>query len=71
MEKNFPEDVRSKKEIEFLELKQGNSMVVEYIAKFEELVKFCPHHNNVVVEGSKCIMFVSDMRPEIKQVVGY
>ena len=29
----FPEDVRGKKEIEFLELKQGNMSVTEYAAK--------------------------------------
>lgn len=43
----------SKKEIEFLELKQGNMTVVEYAVKFEELVKFCPHYNGRDVEGSK------------------
>jgi len=30
----FPEDVRGKKEIEFLELKQGDISVTEYAAKF-------------------------------------
>lgn len=34
LEKYFPEDVRGKKEIEFLELKQGNMNVVEYVTKF-------------------------------------
>lgn len=43
--------MRSKKEIEFLELKQGNLTVVEYAAKFEELVKFCSHYNSVIMEG--------------------
>ena len=37
LEKYFPEDVRNKKEMEFLELKQGNMTVVEYAAKFEVL----------------------------------
>lgn len=35
VEKYFPEDVRSKKEIEFLELKQGNLTIAEYAAKSE------------------------------------
>lgn len=35
----FSKDVCSKKEIEFLELKQGNMTVVEYSTKIEELVK--------------------------------
>lgn len=34
LRKCFPEDVRAKKEIEFLELKQGNLSVIEYAAKF-------------------------------------
>ncbi|XP_050920412.1 uncharacterized protein LOC127138049 [Lathyrus oleraceus] len=71
LEKYFPEYIHSKKEIEFLELKQGNSTVVEYAAKFEELVKFCPHYNNVDVEGLKCIKLESRLHPEIKQGIGY
>lgn len=55
LEKYFPEDVCSKNEIEFLELKQGNMTVVEYATKFKELVKLCPYYNGATVEGSKCI----------------
>jgi len=40
----FPKDVRGKKEIEFLELKQGDMSVTEYAAKFVELAKFYPHY---------------------------
>ncbi|XP_050908031.1 uncharacterized protein LOC127121615 [Lathyrus oleraceus] len=40
LEKYFSEDVRSKKEIEFLEMKKGNSIVAEYAMKFEELWSF-------------------------------
>ncbi|XP_050896384.1 uncharacterized protein LOC127103147 [Lathyrus oleraceus] len=71
LEKYFSKDERIKKEIEFLELKQGNSTVVEYAAKFEELVKYFPHYNKVVAKGSMCINFESGIRPKIKQVVGY
>lgn len=49
LEKYFPEDVHSKKKIEFLELKKGDMTVVEYAAKFEDLVKFFPHYNGEVV----------------------
>lgn len=63
--------MRSKKDIEFLELKQENATIAEYPAKFEELVKFCLHYNSIAIEGSKCIKFDSGLRPEIKQVVGY
>jgi len=41
--KYFPAYVRSKKEIEFLDLKRGNKYVVEYAAKFEELSHFCSY----------------------------
>ncbi|MDV3201234.1 MAG: hypothetical protein Q8877_03555 [Sweet potato little leaf phytoplasma] len=43
-EKYFPEDVRNRKEIEFLELKQGSMSVGEYAAKFEELMKYSPYY---------------------------
>lgn len=47
LEKYFLEDMCGKKEIEFLELKQGNSLVMEYAAKFQELVKFCPYYDSM------------------------
>lgn len=56
--------MRSKKEIEFLEFKLGDLIIVEYAAKFEELMKFCLHYNNIVAEGSKCIKFESMLRRE-------
>ncbi|XP_050885288.1 uncharacterized protein LOC127088774 [Lathyrus oleraceus] len=71
LEKYFPEDVRGMKEIEFLELKQGNGIVVEYAAKFEELIKFCPHYNTANAERSKCLKFVNGLRPDIKKAMGY
>lgn len=71
LEKHFPVGLRNKKEIEFLELKQGNMTVFEYVAMFEELVKFCPHYNGATAEGSKCIKFESRLRLEIKQGIWY
>jgi len=35
LRKYFPEDLRTRKEVEFLNLKQDNASVVEYAAKFE------------------------------------
>ena len=67
----FPEDVRGKKEIEFLELKQGDMSVTEYATKFVELVKFYPHYNVNTVEFSKCIKFENGLRAEIKRAIGY
>ena len=46
----FPEDVRGEKEIEFLELKQGNMSVTEYAAKFVELAQFYPHYTPETAE---------------------
>ena len=71
LRKYFPEDVRGKKEIEFLELKQGNMSVVEYAAKFTELAKFYPHYAEENAEFSKCIKFENGLRPKIKKAVGY
>jgi len=67
----FPEDVRGKKEIEFLELKQGDMSVTEYAAKFLELAKFYPHYTPETAEFSKCIKFENGLRAEIKRAIGY
>lgn len=69
MRKYYPEDVRGKKEVEFLELKQGNLSVTEYAAKFTELEKFYPHYDGEGAEFLKCIKFVSGLRYEIKKAV--
>lgn len=71
LEKYFPEDVNSKKEMEFLELKLGNMTFSKYATKFEELVKFCSHYNGVVAEGPKCIKFKSGLHSKTKQGIGY
>src|SRR4030067_482198 len=67
----FPEDVCGKKEIEFLELKQGDMSVTEYAVKFVELAKFYPHYTPKTGEFSKCIKFENGLRAEIKRAIGY
>ncbi|XP_058768789.1 uncharacterized protein LOC131642570 [Vicia villosa] len=68
----FPEDVRGRKEIEFLELKQGNMTVPEYASKFVELAMYYTHYNSdEASEFSKCIKFENDLRDEIKQGIRY
>lgn len=47
LEKYFLVDVRTKKEIELLELKQGNMIAASYVVKFEKLSRLCPHYNGV------------------------
>jgi len=71
LDKYFPEDVRNKKEMEFLELKQGNMIVAKYATKFEELVRYFPHYQGRDGESSKCVKFLNGLRPELKQVVNY
>ena len=55
----FPEDIREKKEVEFLTLVQGNMSVAEYAAKFEELSRFHPIYHNAPDDHSQCIKFAS------------
>ncbi|XP_050874961.1 uncharacterized protein LOC127078558 [Lathyrus oleraceus] len=57
LRKYFREYIRRKKEIEFLELKQGNLSVTEYAARFVELAKFYPNYSEASAEFSKCIKF--------------
>jgi len=56
LKKYFPEDLRNKKEAEFLNLKQGNLYVAEYAAKYEELLRFCPYINAEDAIVSKCFI---------------
>ncbi|MCI87615.1 hypothetical protein A2U01_0108899, partial [Trifolium medium] len=43
--KYFSADVKNKKVVKFMELKQGNMSVAEYSVKFESLCAFSPHYN--------------------------
>lgn len=45
LENYFPVDVRSKKNIEFLELKKENMTIMDYATKFEELSRLFFHYN--------------------------
>jgi len=67
--KYFSEDLRNKKEVEFLQLEQGSMSVAEYAAKFEELSRFCPFINVEDAMVSKCVKFESGLRPGIYQYV--
>ncbi|RDY13359.1 hypothetical protein CR513_01737, partial [Mucuna pruriens] len=53
--------------MEFLELKQGNMFVVNYSSKFEELSRYSPHYQNEDGERSKCMKFINNLHPKIKQ----
>lgn len=67
----FPKDVRNHEEIEFLELMLCNMYVANYVAKFKELSRYCPHYNGIDAEGSKCMKLKNGMCHEIKQFIGY
>ncbi|MCI11756.1 GRAS family transcription factor [Trifolium medium] len=69
--KYFPADVKNKKVVEFMELKQGNMSVTEYAAKFESLCAFSPHYNTAEAEYDKCVKFESGLRPDIKHLIGF
>ncbi|XP_073017805.1 uncharacterized protein [Primulina eburnea] len=66
-EKYFPRDVRSQKVKEFLELKQGNMSMQEYILKFEDGCQFAPYlASNDIKKGEH---FLRSVRAEIKRDV--
>ena len=67
LKKYFPEDLRTRKEVEFLNLKQGSLYVAEYATKFEELSRFCPYINVEDALVSKCVKFENGLRPEMYQ----
>nr|KYP67766.1 hypothetical protein KK1_024118 [Cajanus cajan] len=71
LDKYFPDDVRSRKEMEFLELNQGNDTVAEYAAKFDALVRYCTHYHGEGGERAKCIKFVNGLRLEVKTAINY
>ncbi|KAF1883384.1 hypothetical protein Lal_00042292 [Lupinus albus] len=54
--------------MEFLKLDQGNMLVGEYAAKFEELARFCPYSKLEVDGRSKCSKFESGLRSKLKRM---
>ncbi|XP_058755173.1 uncharacterized protein LOC131628349 [Vicia villosa] len=52
-------------------IQQGNGTVVEYAARFQELIKYCPRYNSDNDERSKCLKFVNGLRHDIKKAIGY
>ncbi|GFY96672.1 hypothetical protein Acr_11g0009780 [Actinidia rufa] len=63
-EEYFPEMIRDQKIQEFLNLKQGDMIVVEYNAKFMELSRYAPHI--VSTESRKARRFEAGLRWNIK-----
>lgn len=62
-EKYFPQTMKNKMEMQFLELKQGDMSVEQYEAKFIELARFAPHQ--VDTEMRKARRFEQGLKPWI------
>ena len=66
-EKYLGEAVRTRKVHEFMDLRQGNLSVAEYVMKFEELARFAP--NVVPTDEARMSKFLHGLRLQIvKQV---
>ncbi|XP_022856725.1 uncharacterized protein LOC111377829 [Olea europaea var. sylvestris] len=63
MGKYFPQALRDRKEIEFLQLKQGKMALLDYERKFEQLSRYTTHL--VDTEQKKARRFELRLRPEI------
>ncbi|XP_047322565.1 uncharacterized protein LOC124926395 [Impatiens glandulifera] len=63
----FPKSLRQEKEMEFINLKQGNMTVAEYQARFVELEKFA--QSWMGSETTKARKFEMGLSPHIRQVV--
>ncbi|XP_042485925.1 uncharacterized protein LOC122066176 [Macadamia integrifolia] len=59
----FPDSMRERKEIEFMELKQGSNSVLEYQQDFEKLFFFAPEH--LKGDQAKVKRFEKGLRPTI------
>jgi len=62
----FPDSVRSAKEVEFLQLMQGDMSVSKYIEKFKHLGKF---HTLKMAEDWQCRKFKNGLRGDLKLMV--
>ena len=70
MGKFFPASARHAKAQEFLELKQGNMTVLEYVAKFTELARFGDDY--VAIDMAKVRKFEDGMKLSIQaKIVGF
>ena len=63
----YPHDVRRAKEREFLHLNQGETSIIEYAAKFNELIHFAL--NQVATEEMRMDHFEQGLRGEVKQII--
>ncbi|KAF7801134.1 Transposon Ty3-I Gag-Pol polyprotein [Senna tora] len=69
LEKYYPMSVRNQKEIEFMQLKQGNMPFEEFIAKYEELSKFSSYLKLYADEARKAMHMSGALNSAMKNVV--
>ena len=70
MDKYFPITSRHAKAREFLELKQGTMMVLEYVAKFTELARFADDY--VATDMAKVRKFKDGLKLSIRgKILGF
>ncbi|XP_022859941.1 uncharacterized protein LOC111380569 [Olea europaea var. sylvestris] len=67
MGKYFSQPLRDQKEVEFLQLTQGNLPPGEYETKLEQLSRYAPHMVNT--ELTKTKRFEMGLKPEIKGIM--
>ena len=65
--KYYPRDAKRAKEREFLSMRQGNMSVMEYVVKFNELIRLASHQ--VATEEMKMDHFEQGMKGTIKSMI--
>ncbi|XP_073225498.1 uncharacterized protein [Cicer arietinum] len=65
-DKYIPMSIRKQKEFEFAHLQQGDMFVADYVAKFEELARFCAQAEYAPNDRWKINQFEWGLNPEIK-----
>ncbi|XP_011621155.1 uncharacterized protein LOC105420189 [Amborella trichopoda] len=63
-EKYFPESIKERKEVEFIELQQGNLTIDQYVVKFYELFRYALHIINT--EARKASKFERGLPPDMR-----
>ena len=66
LEEYFPDSVSYAKEIEFMQLEQGNLSVTEYATRLKHLARF---YTQTMTEAWRCRKFEFGLKQELKEVI--
>ena len=66
LEEYFPNSVRYAKEVEFMQLEQGNISITEYATRFKHLARF---YTQTMTKAWRCRKFEFGLKQELKEVV--